>query len=315
MPTARVARTRAAPSKLHTLCSLLSLLLLASTSTLASSSTSSRSTNLFKRLRGSQIAPGVSPAGDDYWCRVEGECLPCPPGARNSDVCKIYGNRRPLICVPRHASNSGHSSPASPVSDAFDDAADLDADLDSDADSSEGDENHTDDKEQKKDTSEAKPKPKPKPPVMKPLVEPAGSQAEADDLARQDTETFRNAGAGGSQGDDDEKEVGGGSKAGLSKADQELQDELQAERRRRQRRARVRARGLAESLRRRQGPISTWEACPKVLHSEHHDYFEFILCNAGFAAVAIAVLVFRQRTLALQQFARLAARIMQTQAV
>lgn len=81
MPTARVARTRAAPSKLHTLCSLLSLLLLASTSTLASSSTSSRSTNLFKRLRGSQIAPGVSPAGDDYWCRVEGECLPCPPGA------------------------------------------------------------------------------------------------------------------------------------------------------------------------------------------------------------------------------------------
>lgn len=77
MPTA----SRATPSKLHTLCSLLSLLLLASTSTLASSSTSSRSTNLFKRLRGSQIAPGVSPAGDDYWCRVEGECLPCPPGA------------------------------------------------------------------------------------------------------------------------------------------------------------------------------------------------------------------------------------------
>jgi hypothetical protein len=39
---------------------------------------------------------------------------------------------------------------------------------------------------------------------MKPLVEPAGSQAEADDLARQDTETFRNAfrppGAGVSEG-------------------------------------------------------------------------------------------------------------------
>ena len=118
----------------------------------------------------------------------------------------------------------------------------------------------------------------PTPPVMNPLVEPAGSQAEADDLARQDTETFRNAGAGGSKGDDDEKEGGGGSKAGLSKADQELQDELQAERRRRQRRARARARGLVESSRRRrQGPISTWEACPKVLHSEHHDYFEFIV--------------------------------------
>lgn len=78
MPTAR-ARSQAAV-RLHTLYSLCSLLLLASTSTLASS-TSSRSTNLFKRLRGSPIAPGVSPAGDDYWCRVEGECLPCPPGA------------------------------------------------------------------------------------------------------------------------------------------------------------------------------------------------------------------------------------------
>lgn len=198
------------------------------------------------------------------------------------------------------------------MSDAFDTA---DTDADSDVDSSEGDEN--DKSKNTDDSAPPKTKPKPKP---KPLVEPAGSQAEADDLARQDTETFRNAaaaaaGGGGGRADEkEEEEEGGGSKVGLSKADQELQDKLQAERRRRQRR-----RGLvAESsslVARRQGPISTWEACPKVLHSEHHDYFEFILCNAGFAAVAIAVLVFRQRTLALQQFARLAARIMQTQAV
>ena len=163
------------------------------------------------------------------------------------------------------------------MSDAFDNAADADAAADAESDSMDD----KDDKEKDKNTDAASPA-KAKPPVMKPLVEPAGSQAEADDLARQDTETFRNAAAGvGSQGDDGKE----GRKAGLSKADQELQDELQAERRRRRQRAR--ARGLAESSRRRQGPISTWEACPKVLHSEHHDYFEFIVRWAPFSSFRV----------------------------
>ena len=202
------------------------------------------------------------------------------PWQRNSDVCKIYGNRRPLICVPRHATNTGHSGPASPVSGAFDNA-DSDADLDADsAADSDSDSEGANEKEKNKNAPE--PNQKPKPPVTKPLVEPAGSQAEADDLARQDTETFRNAAAGGGSQGDDEKE--GASKAGLSKADQELQDELQAERQRRRRQQRARARGLAESSRRRQGPISTWEACPKVLHREHHDYFEFIVRWAPFSS-------------------------------
>ncbi|GAA5867293.1 hypothetical protein JCM3774_003535 [Rhodotorula dairenensis] len=319
MPAARTHSRRDPPScsALRSLC--LALLLLASSSSAAihpSPSPRTPALSLFKRLRGSQIAPGVSPAGPDYWCRVEGECLPCPPGARDSDVCKIYGNRRPLICVQRHSTTTTHHA------ETFRD--------DNGDDEGRGD-GHDDDRgEQRlqstgknKDKEQEKGKGKQVLPV-KPLVEPAGSQAEADDLAREDRETFgssthNNDNNNNNKGLEGEKiadaDSGSGTKApGLSKADQELQDELQAERRRRVRtRRRSSVRDGYPVAGRQGGPISTWEACPKVLHSEHHDYFEFILCNAGFAALAIAVLVFRQRTLALQQFGRLAARIMQTQ--
>ncbi|GAA5992354.1 hypothetical protein JCM10908_000440 [Rhodotorula pacifica] len=271
MPSPRRKRTTAPTTALPKLCFAI-LLLAASTTSAASSSSLSSSSGLFRRFRGSQIAPGVSPAGPDYWCRVEGECLPCPPGARDSDLCRVYGNRRPLICVSKHTANNNnhenlaHISP--PSSATFDLAGD--------------------------NTSQhSNPNPNSqKPKGSKPLVPPAGSQAEADDFAREDEEMFGSGTVAGG--------IGTGAAEG---GDQELEEELQAER------LRVR-RGVIGG---RQGPISTWEACPKVLHSEHHDYFEFILCNAGFAAAAIAILVFRQRTLALQQFGRLAARIMQTQ--
>lgn len=260
-------------------------------------------------------------------------------------MCKVYGNRRPLICVQRHSSSTGATRHA----ESFhrDDGGGDDDDGDDNHANREDDPDEVVDQAREKSLGTVKGKGKEPPPAVgvKPLVEPAGSQAEADDLAREDrqqfgstTNTNTHKQVGG--GDDGEEEVPGTKPpAGWSKADQELQDELQAERRRKRKRRRRAAAAAAP----RQGPISTWEACPKVLHSEHHDYFEFIvrfpppplslslsfpeelnpspppllehnqLCNAGFAALAIAVLVFRQRTLALQQFGRLAARIMQTQ--
>ncbi|BGO92365.1 hypothetical protein NBRC10512v2_004638 [Rhodotorula toruloides] len=110
--------------------------------------------------------------------------------------------------------------------------------------------------------------------------------------------------------------VVGGEK--LSPAQQELKEALENDRRRRRSASERRADEREwERLSKRQSGVQlnvdAWEACPKVLASEYHDYFEFILCNAAFAAIAGIVLVFRQRALALRQFGRLAARIMQTQ--
>lgn len=128
----------------------------------------------------------------------------------------------------------------------------------------------------------------------KPLVAPAGSRAEADSFAREDEETFgtgnqgaigqggTGGGAAGLGGNEDAESEAGLRQSGSTKADQELADELQAERRRR-RRWHADAddlqadRMLRALLERSTGAISTWEACPKVLHSEYHDYFEFIV--------------------------------------
>ncbi|GAA5948751.1 hypothetical protein JCM3765_004994 [Sporobolomyces pararoseus] len=59
--------------------------------------------------------------------------------------------------------------------------------------------------------------------------------------------------------------------------------------------------------------IETFEACPKVVKREQSDYFEFVLCNLFFALSGLAVLMYRQRTLAGRQFGKLVARIMQTE--
>ncbi|BGP17086.1 hypothetical protein JCM10213v2_005095 [Rhodosporidiobolus nylandii] len=72
-----------------------------------------------------------------------------------------------------------------------------------------------------------------------------------------------------------------------------------------------------ERLVKRQGGVQlktqAWEACPRVLKQEREDFFEYILCNLLFALLSLSVLVWRQRQLALHQFGRLAARIMQTE--
>ncbi|GAA6052106.1 hypothetical protein JCM3770_006634 [Rhodotorula araucariae] len=220
--------------------------------------------SLLPRALSLKTPPGVSPAGD-YLCRVEGDCSPCPFDELGTPVCKLYGNRRSLACVPRLGAT--HSAAPPPSIGAGSRAA----------------------------------------------VGESGSQqpGDADDDDR----------LGGSlQGDAREG-------AALSPAEQELRDALNADRLRvrlvrrdewdaelalAQRRTPPGGRG---GKRGGAGPsvVYTWEACPKVLRQEYHDYFEFILCNLAFAAVGCALLVYRQRTLAMRQFGRLAARIMQTE--
>ncbi|BGP56258.1 hypothetical protein JCM8202v2_003872 [Rhodotorula sphaerocarpa] len=282
----------------------------------------------------------------------------------DSDVCKVYGNRRPLTCVRRHNLPTTTTSTKSRLDTDPADPRDDDqgwAGREDDS-SSPGEDDDRPSRPHAAEGGKGGDAPPPPPPPLppRPLAAAAGSRAEADDLARQDEESYGSgdAGAVGHGGGESDRGAAGAAAAGgrgkaAGAAEQELQDELQAERRRRQRRRRGEApderaprldpaaeaatdptwfraatdltgRSLdddegqsvpfdAAGLESRAGAVSTWEACPKVLHSEYHDYFEFILCNAGFAALAILVLAFRQRTLALQQFGRLAARIMQTQ--
>ncbi|BGP25513.1 hypothetical protein Rt10032_c04g2097 [Rhodotorula toruloides] len=189
----------------------------------------------------------------------------------HTPVCKMYGNRRPLSCIPRRN--------AQPVSDSF-----VPSRQDSPANSRPNSGNNV------KADSQAK-------------------GADGFDESGRLGETANGAAA-------HERPGVGGEK--LSPAQQELKEALENDRRRR-RSAEERQTDEREweRLSKRQAGVQlnvdAWEACPKVLASEYHDYFEFILCNAAFAAIAGIVLVFRQRALALRQFGRLAARIMQTQ--
>ncbi|BGP41050.1 hypothetical protein JCM10449v2_005019 [Rhodotorula kratochvilovae] len=210
---------------------------------------------------GAKTPPGVSPAGD-YLCRIGDDCAPCPPDELATPVCKLYGNRRPLACVPR----LGAAHPPASASSAERGAG-------SRAPSGGG-------------SWYAAPPP--------------------EDVGLEDA---RGEGQAGAREDD-----AAAARVPLSPAEQELRDALNADRVRL-----VRREEWDAELARRQVHggggvvVHTWEACPKVLRQEYHDYFEFIMCNLAFAAVGLALLVYRQRTLALRQFGRLAARIMQTE--
>lgn len=209
----------------------------------------------------------------------------------HTPVCKMYGNRRPLSCIPRRN--------AQPVSNSF--------------------------VPSKQDTSADGPPGAGK--NVKVDAEPEGADG-FDESGR-----LGDVAEGGAA---PKPQAGGGEK--LSPAQQELKEALENDRRRRRSVAERQADEREwDRLSKRQSGVQlnvqAWEACPKVLASEYHDYFEFIvrvsslcsvqrdgthrletqLCNAAFAAIAGIVLVFRQRALALRQFGRLAARIMQTQ--
>ena len=54
---------------------------------------------------------------------------------------------------------------------------------------------------------------------------------------------------------------------------------------------------------------SAWESCGRIVSQERADFWEFVACNAFFAAVALALLVVRSRRMQALQTRQLAARI------
>jgi len=57
------------------------------------------------------------------------------------------------------------------------------------------------------------------------------------------------------------------------------------------------------------GEIPAWQSCGRIVSKERSDYFEFILCNAFFAAGALAILFARSRRVEIMHARQLAARI------
>lgn len=57
------------------------------------------------------------------------------------------------------------------------------------------------------------------------------------------------------------------------------------------------------------GEIPAWQSCGRIVSKERSDFFEFILCNALFAAGALAILFARSRRMEIMHARQLAARI------
>ena len=57
------------------------------------------------------------------------------------------------------------------------------------------------------------------------------------------------------------------------------------------------------------GEIPAWQSCGRIVSKERSDYFEFILCNALFAAGSLALLFARSRRMEIMHARQLAARI------
>jgi len=60
---------------------------------------------------------------------------------------------------------------------------------------------------------------------------------------------------------------------------------------------------------RSKGETPAWQSCGRIVSKERSDYFEFILCNALFAAGALAMLFVRSRRMEMMHARQLAARI------
>ncbi|KAI0684908.1 hypothetical protein BC835DRAFT_588407 [Cytidiella melzeri] len=58
-----------------------------------------------------------------------------------------------------------------------------------------------------------------------------------------------------------------------------------------------------------QGEIPAWESCGRIVEKERGDFYEFIACNLGIAAVAVTVVLVRSKQLKAMQARHLAARI------
>ncbi|GAA6034537.1 hypothetical protein JCM8097_005382 [Rhodosporidiobolus ruineniae] len=265
--------------------------------------------------RRARTAPGVLYAGD-YVCRLEGDCAPCPPYELSTPVCKLYGNRRALSCIPRrngkpvepsYRTNSTTTPSyyrADPVREDEEILGPSELGLDDD------------DGEEGYDAA-------PGSGSGRGGGALGGGREEAGRL-RGDTEAEEELklAAGEVAAELGRTGSAGGGGGGGPSAEEELADVLADEGRvpaRRRRRRFVVDAEEYERVERRQGGVQlktqAWEACPKVLKAEREDFFEYILCNAFFALLGLSVLAYRQRTLALRQFGRLAARIMQTEVV
>ena len=57
------------------------------------------------------------------------------------------------------------------------------------------------------------------------------------------------------------------------------------------------------------GEIPAWQSCGRIVSKERSDYFEFILCNALFAAGALMIVFARSRRMEVMHARQLAARI------
>ncbi|GAA5979718.1 hypothetical protein JCM11641_004063 [Rhodosporidiobolus odoratus] len=293
--------------------------------------------------------PGVLFAGD-YVCRLEKECTPCPPSELSTPLCKLYGNRRSLSCIPRRNGQPVHgsrvpvpSSTASPTSSLTGSPHQAQPPAQPRPGSGSGS-GLGSGSEQGADSH-----PDSLPPPPRPQDGPgdtyfdSSSDRERDDGS--DRGVVRVAGRqeagrlqGVSEAEDEfklameevEAELEGagsgsiGGTSGQMREDVELEDALLNGRRRRRSGEEVRIsvdeveyERLVKRMEKRQGGVQlktqAWEACPRVVKQEREDFFEYVLCNFTFALVSLAILIWRQRQLALRQFGRLAARIMQTE--
>ncbi|GAA5902076.1 hypothetical protein JCM5296_006598 [Sporobolomyces johnsonii] len=235
------------------------------------------------------FVPNTIPAGD-FICRTVGQCEPCPASELSSPVCKLWGNRRPLECIPRRTTTT------TPAADPHDPDAQLFPDPTSSLSSS------SSPAATAPTYHRIDPAPAPAPPPLAKGTESellaAGEAGDSYDL---------------SSAPDEASEPGTGTKLSLSLEEAELQDALDHDR---YRRRRTSLEGTTNARRQSSGVqrmVEAYEACPRVVRQEKADFFEFVLCNLFFACAALSVLVYRQRTLAGRQFGRLAARIMQTE--
>ncbi|GAA5824480.1 hypothetical protein JCM11251_000440 [Rhodosporidiobolus azoricus] len=301
--------------------------------------------------RAGNPVPGVLFAGD-YVCRMEGECAPCPSTEINTPVCRLYGNRRSLSCIPRRngkevsSSYTHHTSPSSnkdsskPSKDRPFFPAEPVNPLDQDEDRllEEADEDLL--RLELEGGGRGDSRGAGRAAAAEPGRLHDGSAAEEElQLAAQEVEAELSGATSGEGAAG--RGMGGVGRTGQKEAaaQAELSEALANDRQRRGRRrneprfvldeaeyARLLRTRTGEEVssdvggmgRRQNGvqlKVQAWEACPKVLKQEKEDFFEYVLCNVFFALLSLSVLVYRQRTLALRQFGRLAARIMQTEVV
>jgi len=321
----RPSSTAPAPTRTRTLVAWLSLAVLAVALPQPASAASS-SSRLAQRAQAPPALPqGVSPAGD-YLCRIDADCQPCPPdqvrpssssslpdfrlaaadpdpphrrAQLDSPVCKLWGNRRPLSCIPRLAAPASHdlaaSHPPTSSSPSSPDSARHPASTPPAPDPAAPAKSLSPAEQELRDVIDAGRRER-----RSGVVLVAGDSPEWALAARLARRAASREGARGGEEDDEDVEVLEGTTRGV------------------------------------QDVLHTWEACPKVLRQEYHDYFEFIvrpslpplfprvqqltlggapsqMCNVAFAVVGGLLLMYRPRTLALRQFGRLAARIMQTE--